>query len=176
MNCGETKMAGKKGRSGRKARIDGKKMKAVSLYIAMEEIDISHFNSGSAKYQWVPEAWFRKFKRYFGVRWQDKVRWAMMQMVKEYQVKHLWRCKCTNDVLRWHKPQVHHCPECEYEPTAYERYKSYAERKQNEIVPVAKEPIKICTTCRKEPYTVVMDPKNGKVMYCKKCNPNRSTL
>ena len=61
-------MAGKKGRSGRKPRQDGKKMKAVSLYIAMEEIDVSHFNSRSAKYQWVPEAWFRKFKRYFGAR------------------------------------------------------------------------------------------------------------
>ena len=162
-------MAGKKGRSGRKPRQDGKKMKAVSLYIAMEEIDVSHFNSRSAKYEWVPEAWFRKFKRYFGARWQDKVRWAMMQMVKEYQEKHLWRCRCSNDVLRWHKPNVDHCPECKYEPTPFERFKSYAEVKKNEIIPVAHKPIKLCTTC-KHPYTVT-EGKYGKTYTCEKCHP-----
>ena len=47
-------MAGKQGRSGRKARIDGKKMKAVSLYIEHEEIDVTPFGE-SAKYKWIPE-------------------------------------------------------------------------------------------------------------------------
>ena len=59
-------MAGKKGKSGRKARIDGKKMKAVSLYIPMEEIDMAAYGK-SARYQWIPEVWIRKIKRYFGV-------------------------------------------------------------------------------------------------------------
>ncbi len=164
-------MAGKKGRSGRKARIDGKKMKAVSLYIEHEEIDVTPFGK-SAKYKWVPNAYFRKFKRYFGVRWQDKLRWAMMQMNKEHQQLHLWKCKCQDEVFQWHKEKIDHCPQCHYTPTPMERYKSYAKIQQNEIVPVAQKTIKICTTCRKEELTVEIG-KYGKTLYCKKCNPKR---
>ena len=168
-------MAGKKGRSGRKAREDGKKMKAVSLYIPMTEIDVSHFNSGSAKYEWVPEAYFRKFKRYFGVRWQDKLRWAMGQMVKEYQELHLWKCKCTNEVVAWHKKEVDHCPQCNYRPTEYERYKSYAERIINEPQPkVSEVSIDLCPTC-KDPLEDEQT-KWGKSKFCKSCNPNRGSL
>jgi len=168
-------MAGKKGKSGRKARIDGKKMKAVSLYIEHEEIDVSHFNSGSAKYEWVPEAYFRKFKRYFGVRWQDKLRWAMQQMNKEYQQLYLWKCKCTNEVVAWHKKNVDHCPQCNYRPTDYERYKSYAERIQNEPQPkVSEVPIDLCPVC-KDPLEVELT-KWGKSKFCRSCNPNRGSL
>jgi len=168
-------MAGKKGKSGRKARIDGKKMKAVSLYIEHEEIDVSHFNSGSAKYEWVPEAYFRKFKRYFGVRWQDKLRWAMQQMNKEYQQLYLWKCKCTNEVVAWHKKNVDHCPECNYRPMKFERYNSYAERIQNEPQPkVSEVSIEVCPVC-KDPLEVELT-KWGKSKFCKTCNPNRSKL
>tara|TARA_Y100001963_G_scaffold155964_1_gene248349 strand:+ start:372 stop:872 length:501 start_codon:yes stop_codon:yes gene_type:complete len=166
-------MAGKKGRSGRKARIDGKKMKAVSLYIEHTEIDVTPFGK-SAKYKWVPDAYFRKFKRYFGVRWQDKLRWAMMQMNKEYQQLKLWRCKCENEVFQWHKENVDHCPQCHYTPTPMERYKSYARIQQNTIENVASKPIKKCSTC-KESLTLV-EGKYGKTYYCKTCNPNRSKL
>jgi len=165
-------MAGKKGKSGRKARIDGKKMKAVSLYIAMEEIDTTPYGK-SAKYRWIPEAYFRKFKRYFGARWQDEVRRLMRLRNKDHEIKHLWKCKCTNDVLAWHKKNISSCPQCHYEPTDFERYKSYAEKKQNEIVPVAKAPIKKCTCGQ---TLEVVEGKYGKTMYCKKCNPNRSKL
>ena len=162
-------MAGKKGRSGRKARTDGKKMKAVSLYIAMEEMDVSHFNSRSARYEWIPEAWFRKFKRYFGARWQDEVRRLMMARNSDYEERHLWRCKCQNDVVAWHKKNIGYCPQCDYEPTPYERYKSYAEVKRNEVIPVAQKPIKLCTTC-KHPYTIT-EGKYGKTYTCEKCFP-----
>jgi hypothetical protein len=43
-------MAGKKGRSGRKARNDGKTMRAVSLYIPMEEMDMAPMNLGYVLY------------------------------------------------------------------------------------------------------------------------------
>jgi hypothetical protein len=168
MNYRNQKMTGKKGKSGRKARIDGKKMKAVSLYIPMEEIDIAPYGK-SARYQWIPEVWFRKFKRYFGVRWQDKVRWAMMEMVKQHQQDKLWKCNCANDLLRWHKPSIAFCPQCNYEPTPYERHKSYAEIKKHEVIPVAQKPIKLCTTC-KHPYTVT-EGKYGKTYTCEKCFP-----
>jgi hypothetical protein len=166
-------MAGKKGRSGRKARIDGKKMKAVSLYIEHTEIDVTPFGK-SAKYKWVPDAYFRKFKRYFGARWQDKLRWAMMQMNSEYQQLKLWRCKCENEVFQWHKENVDHCPQCHYTPTPMERYKSYARIQQNTIENVASKPIKKCSMC-KESLTLV-EGKYGKTYYCKTCNPNRSKL
>jgi len=168
-------MAGKKGRSGRKARTDGKVMRAVSLYIEHKEIDTSHFNSPSAKYEWIPDAYFRKFKRYFGSRWQDKIRWAMQQMVREYQELHLWKCHCSNDVVAWHKKNVDHCPECNYKPTSYERYKSYAQRIVNEPQPkVSEVPIDLCPVC-KDPLEVETT-KWGKSKYCKKCNPKRSKL
>ena len=167
-------MAGIKGRSGRKARTDGKVMKAVSLYIPMQEIDVTPYGK-SAKYEWVPEAYFRKFKRYFGVRWQDKLRWAMGQMVKEYQELHLWKCKCTNEVVAWHKKEVDHCPQCNYRPTEYERYKSYAERIINEPQPkVSEVSIDLCPTC-KDPLEVELT-KWGKSKFCKSCNPNRGSL
>ena len=167
-------MAGKKGRSGRKPRTDGKVMKAVSLYIEHTEIDTTPFGK-SAKYEMIPDAYFRKFKRYFGVRWQDKIRWAMSQMVKEYQDKHIWRCRCTNDVVAWHKKTVGHCDHCNYTPSPFERYKSYAEIKINEQQPkVSEVPIDLCPVC-KDPLQVE-ETKWGKSKYCKKCNPKRSKL
>jgi len=166
-------MAGIKGKSGRKARTDGKVMKAVSLYIPMQEIDVTPYGK-SAKYEWVPEAYFRKFKRYFGARWQDKVRWAIGKMVEEHQALHLWKCQCTNEVVAWHKKTVDHCPQCNYRPTEYERHKSYHERKINETVPIAKAPIKKCGTCGQT--LEVVEGKYGKTMYCKSCNPNRLKL
>jgi len=166
-------MAGKKGRSGRKARTDGKIMKAVSLYIPMKEIDVTPYGK-SAKYEWVPEAYFRKFKRYFGVRWQDKLRWAMTKMVEEHQALHLWKCRCVNDVVAWHKKNVDHCPQCGYRPTDYERHKSYAEIKKHEIIPVAQKPIKICSSCKGS--LTMVEGKYGKTYYCKVCNPKRSKL
>jgi hypothetical protein len=175
MNCRKSKMAGKKGRSGRKARTDGKTMRAVSLYIPMEEIDTAHMNKGYGKYEWIPESWFRKFKRYFGARWQDEVRRLMSDRVKQYQEQHLWKCRCVNEVVAWHKPNVDHCPQCSYRPTPYERYKSYAKRLVNEQQPkVAEGTIDLCPVCKDSLEVEVT--KWGKAKYCKSCNPNRSTL
>ena len=72
-------MAGKKGRSGRKPRNDGLKLKPVALYIA---------HSGKT-----PITWFRFFKRIHGSRWQQKVR-ALMRAENEH-AKHtrLWCCE-----------------------------------------------------------------------------------
>ena len=167
-------MAGKKGRSGRKPRTDGKVMKAVSLYIEHTEIDTTPFGK-SAKYEMIPDAYFRKFKRYFGVRWQNKIRWAMQTMVREYQDKYLWRCRCENEIVAWHKSNVDHCVNCNYTPSPFERYKSYAERIQKEPQPkVSEVPIDLCPVC-KDPLEVEQT-KWGKSKYCKKCNPKRSKL
>lgn len=166
-------MAGKKGRSGRKARTDGKVMKCVSLYIEHEEIDVTPFGE-SAQYKWIPDAYFRKFKRYFGTQWQHKLRWAMQQMNKEYQALHLWKCKCENDVFKWHKKNVDHCPQCHYTPTPMERYKSFNEIQKHTIEPVASKPLKKCATCKQE--LTMVKGKYGKTYYCKICNPNRSKL
>tara|TARA_Y100001963_G_scaffold122437_1_gene171707 strand:- start:316 stop:816 length:501 start_codon:yes stop_codon:yes gene_type:complete len=166
-------MAGKKGRSGRKARTDGKVMKCVSLYIEHKEVDVTPYGK-SAQYKWIPDAYFRKFKRYFGTQWQHKLRWAMMRMNDEYETKHLWRCKCQNDVVAWHKKNVDYCPQCGYRPTDFERYKSYAEIQKHTIEPVASKPIKKCSVCKEE--LTMVEGKYGKTYYCKTCNPKRSKL
>ena len=167
-------MAGKKGRSGRKARSDGKTMRAVSLYIPMEEIDTAHMNKGYAKYEWIPESWFRKFKRYFGARWQDEVRRLMSARVKQYQEDKLWKCRCVNEVVAWHKPNVDHCPQCSYRPTPYERHKSYAQIRMNEQEMPTTVSIDLCPVC-KSPLEVEQT-KWGKSKFCRSCNPSRSTL
>ena len=161
-------MAGKKGRSGRKARIDGKVMRAVSLYIAHQEIDTAPLNKGYAKYEWIAESWFRKFKRYFGVRWQDEVRKLMSLRVKEYQERHLWKCRCVNEVVAWHKDNVDHCP------TPYERHKSYSQIRMNEQEMPTTVSIDLCPVC-KDPLEIEKT-KWGKSKYCKSCNPKRSKL
>ena len=167
-------MAGKKGRSGRKPREDGKFMKAVSLYIEHENVDTTPFGK-SATYQDIPAAYFRKFKRYFGTRWQDKLRWAMTRMNEEYEAKHLWRCKCQNDVVAWHKRNVDSCPICNYKPTDFERYKSYAKIQQEKpLPPRTQKTIKNCKTCGTE--LIMTEGKWGKTYSCPKCSPNRSKL
>ena len=167
-------MAGKKGRSGRKARNDGKTMRAVSLYIPMEEMDVAPMNLGYAKYEWIPESWFRKFKRYFGARWQDEVRRIMSDRVKEYQQQHLWKCRCVNEVVAWHKTNVDHCPQCGYRPTDYERHKSYAQIRINQQEMPTAVAIDLCPVCKDS--LEVEETKWGKSKYCKTCNPSRSKL
>jgi len=61
-------MAGIKGKSGRKPNTDGRKMRAVNLYIPMYEYDMAHINSKQAKLQWVPDDWFRQLCGHVNVK------------------------------------------------------------------------------------------------------------
>ena len=81
-------MAGKKGRSGRKPRDDGLKLKAIALYVE---------HSGKT-----PILWFRFFKRIYGSRWQEKVRGMMQREVSRYKQDVMWVCDCTDSLLRYH--------------------------------------------------------------------------
>ena len=81
-------MSGKKGKSGRKPRVDGLKRKAVALYID---------HSGKT-----PETWFRMFKRIYGSRWQEKVRGMMQREVSRYKRETMWICNCSDTLLKYH--------------------------------------------------------------------------
>ena len=100
-------MAGKKGRSGRKARTDGITMRAVALYIPMTKYqDIE----GGDRYR--PESWFMQFKRVFGSQWQEKVRNMMINRVKTYQENNMWMCDCNFTIKRYHFRSDFQCKRC----------------------------------------------------------------
>jgi hypothetical protein len=80
-------MAGKKGRSGRKARTDGITMRAVALYIPM-----MRYEDMEDKERFRPEPWFLQFKRVFGSQWQEKVRSMMIHRINSYQDNQMWKC------------------------------------------------------------------------------------
>jgi len=90
-------MAGKKGKSGRKPRNDGLKLKPIALYIE---------HSGKT-----PIHWFRFFKR-VNVRWQEKVRALMQEENAHAKRTRLWRCGCSDPLLHWHFFSVHKCHGC----------------------------------------------------------------
>jgi len=100
-------MAGKKGRSGRKARTDGKTMRAVALYIPMTKYD-----DINDKERFRPESWFMQFKRVFGARWQEQVRNMMQTRVKTYQESKMWECSCQFTIKRWHFKTDFQCKRC----------------------------------------------------------------
>ena len=164
------KMVGIKGKSGRKKRDDGYKMRAVALYVAMTEMDVSHPNDPKGgKYQWIPEAWFRQFKHVFGgSKWQEKTRQIMQQYLKEYERTHMWECECQSRLQKWHKKTEAICYRCDFEPMQIHRFKTTAEvRINNRENPASK----VMTKCNcGEPLTLQLT-QYGKTYVCLKCNP-----
>ena len=100
-------MAGKKGRSGRKARTDGITMRAVALYIPMMK-----YMTDEDKERFQPESWFLQFKRVFGSQWQEKVRNMMINRVKTYQENQMWLCDCNFTIKRYHFRSDFQCKRC----------------------------------------------------------------
>lgn len=165
-------MAGKKGRSGRKPNTDGKKMRAVNLYIPMYEYDVSHFNSPSAKMAWIPESWFRQFKRIYGSRWQERVRAMIMQRTKEYERQHMWSCQCQGRLHKWHFKHEGFCPRCDKVPSEDDRYKTKAERRIHSKENPNKDPLNKCPHC-KAPLQLNVEWVAGQmssVMRCPECD------
>ena len=161
-------MAGKKGKSGRKPNTDGKKMRAVNLYIPMYEYDVSHFNSKGIKMEWIPESWFRQFKRIYGSRWQEKVRSGIQFMVREYEERHMWKCKCSGRMKSTHFKHESICPRCEYEPYDLQRYKTKALARVYSKEDPRQRALTLCPSC-KEPLSLEIDVHGRKVMSCRKC-------
>jgi hypothetical protein len=87
-------MAGKKGRSGRKARTDGITMRAVALYIPMTK-----YQDIEGKDRFRPESWFMQFKRVFGSQWQE-------------QENNMWQCDCNFTIKRYHFRSDFQCKRC----------------------------------------------------------------
>jgi len=158
-------MAGKKGRSGRKARGDGKKMRAVNLYIPMKE---SYGWNQEGKIDWIPETWFLQFKKIFGNRWQEEVRKMISNRTSEYERTHMWQCSCENRLFKWHRKTEPDCNRCGYEAYDYERYKSKQERRIHARNEPSQRALSLCPNC-KNPLTLEMDLHGRKVMRCMKC-------
>jgi len=159
-------MVGKKGRSGRKPRTDGKKMRAVNLYIPMYELE----RLNGKGFDWHPEAWFKQFKRIFGSRWQEQVRNLMLQRVSQYEHENMWQCDCKSRLQKWHFKHEAMCPRCEYEPYDLQRYKTQAmariyskENNRPDLKPLNK-----CPSCGK-PLSFSLDIKGNKVLKCEVC-------
>ena len=165
------KMVGIKGKSGRKKRDDGKKMRAVALYIPMYEYDTRHMNDPKgAKYQWIPEAWFRQYKRVFGARWQDKLRGLMQSHLKDYRQRHMWDCECDNLLDRWHRKTERECFKCGFTPNELQRLKTANAVRMHARNDTSTRIISKCN-CG-EPLTLEMT-KYGKTYKCMKCNPTK---
>ena len=161
-------MAGKKGRSGRKPRDDGKKMRAVNLYIPMYE---SYGWSQKGKIDWVPEDWFRQFKRIYGSRWQEKVRVMIMRQTQEFERANMWDCECKNRLHKWHFKHEAVCPRCDYEPYDMQRYKTKAQVKIHaKTERIDAKPLTMCPTCG-DPLTREMDVHGRQIMKCRTCHP-----
>jgi hypothetical protein len=160
-------MAGKKGRSGRKPRDDGKKMRAVNLYIPMYE---SYGWNKTGKISWIPEDWFRQFKRIYGSRWQEKVRWLIMKQTKEFERSAMWDCECKNRLHKWHFKHESVCPRCDYEPYDMQRYKTKAQVRAHSKEEKNAKPLTQCPTC-KDPLTLEMDVHGRHIMKCRTCHP-----
>ena len=161
-------MAGKKGRSGRKPRNDGKKMRAVNLYIPMYEYDLSHINSDKPKFQWIPDAWFRQFKRIYGSRWQEKVRTGMFHMVKDYEDRNMWKCECRGQIKSTHFMHEGECPRCLFVPGEIERYKTVATARIHSSDEPIQKPLSLCPVC-KNSLSLQLDIHGRKVMTCGSC-------
>ena len=161
-------MAGKKGRSGRKPRSDGKKMRAVNLYIPMAEMDIAHINDKHAKIVHIPDAWFRQFKRVFGSRWQETTRQAMQKRLDEYEDHNMWKCACQGRLKNTHFKHQAMCPRCEYEPYDLQRYKTQAQVRAHSKDEPNKKALSLCPIC-KNPLMLEMDIHGRKILRCVKC-------
>lgn len=158
-------MAGIKGRSGRKPRNDGKEMRAVSLYIPMME----SYGWKSEKKTWVPEDWFRQFKRIYGSRWQEKVRWLIMKQTKEFERGSMWDCECKNRLHKWHFRTESVCPRCDYEPYDMQRYKTKHQVRVHAKEEKNRDPLKLCPTC-KDPLSLELDIHGRQIMKCNRCS------
>jgi len=161
-------MAGKKGRSGRKPNNDGKKMRAVNLYIPMYQYDMAHINSKEAKLQWMAESWFRQFKRIYGSRWQEKVRSGIRYMVNDYEERKMWKCKCQGRIKSTHFTHEGQCPRCEYVPGQLPRYKTVSQARVHSRDEPSQKPLSLCPTC-KGAYSLELDIHGRKVMTCQVC-------
>jgi len=162
-------MAGKKGRSGRKPNTDGITHRPVNLYIPMEELDVgSGFGQGEARYEWIPQSWFRQFKRMHGSRWQEQVRKAIRTMVTDYEERRMWRCKCPGRIKSTHFMHEGQCPRCEYTPGELQRYKSVATARIHATDEPIQKPLSLCPGCR-NPYELKLDVHGRKLMVCRTC-------
>jgi hypothetical protein len=165
------KMVGKKGRSGRKKNESGRKMRAVALYIPMTEIDTAHFNSTSARYEWIPDSWFRQFKRINGNRWQERVRTIMNNWVRTYQSDHMWCCECQGQIMKWHFRHEAECHRCNKRPSDIERFKTVAEMNKYIHKPASSTPLTLCPIHDKplEPVIEIVSGNETKIMRCEDC-------
>ena len=160
-------MAGKKGRSGRKPRDDGMKSRAVNLYIPMRE---SYGWNSNSKTEWIPEDWFRQFKRIYGNRWQEKVRSLMLHQVRDYETNNMWDCECKNRLLKYHFRHEAICPRCNYEPYDLQRYKTQAQVRAHAKDDPRQKKLSMCPTCG-DPLTREMDVHGRQIMKCRTCHP-----
>jgi len=158
-------MAGIKGKSGRKPRDDGRKMRAVNLYIPMKE---SYGWDDKGKIDWIPETWFLQFKRIFGSKWQEQVRKMIMQRTTEYEQRNMWDCQCENRLLKWHRKQEADCSRCGYEPYDMQRYRSKHEARIHTKDSPQQKALSLCPNC-KNPLTLELDLQGRKIMRCMKC-------
>jgi len=158
-------MAGIKGKSGRKPRDDGRKMRAVNLYIPMKE---SYGWDDKGKIDWIPETWFLQFKRIFGSKWQEQVRKMIMQRTTEYEQRNMWDCQCENRLLKWHRKQEADCSRCGYEPYDMQRYRSKHEARIHAKDSPQQKALSLCPIC-KNPLTLEMDLQGRKIMRCMRC-------
>jgi ribosomal protein L37AE/L43A len=158
-------MAGVKGKSGRKPRSDGKKMRAVNLYIPMKE---TYGWDDTGKKDWIPETWFLQFKKIFGPRWQSQVRKLIRLRTIEYEQRHMWECNCENRLLKWHRPQEADCQRCGYEPYEKDRYRSQQQARIHAKDEPQQKALSLCPVC-KNPLTLEVDLHGRKMMRCMKC-------
>ena len=163
-------MVGIKGKSGRKKREDGKKMKAVSFYIEMEQIDVNHINNPKgAKYKWIPQEWFRQYKKVFGSNWQKVTRSIMMDHLSNYELSHMWDCNCNTRMEKWHRKTEGECNRCGYTPNQIQRFKNInaarianTEKKTRLETPLTK--------CSCGEILIIKEVENlGKIYQCPKC-------
>ena len=166
-------MSGVKGKSGRKPRSDGKKMRAVNLYIPMTETyqtliqEDGSWDKGDT--DWIPETWFLQFKRLFGPQWQEQVRTLMSNRAEQYERVHMWECDCENRLLKWHRTTEADCPRCGFEPYDKERYRNKQQARINaRDAKPQQSPLSVCPNC-KNPYTLEIDLHGRKMMRCLKC-------
>jgi len=161
-------MAGKKGRSGRKPNKEGKKMRAVNLYIPMYQYDMAHINSKKANFQWKAESWFIQFKKIFGSRWQEKVRSGIRHMVNDYEERNMWPCKCEGRLNKFHRMTEGKCVRCGFTPGEISRYKSIQNARIHSIEEPKQKLLSLCPAC-KSPLSLKLDTHGRKVMTCEVC-------
>jgi len=162
-------MAGKKGRSGRKPNKEGVKHRAVNLYIPMVELDVgTGFGQGKARYEWVPDDWFRQFKRIHGSRWQEQVRKSIRYMVNDYEERKMWPCKCEGRINKYHRTIEGSCPRCHFVPGQISRYKTESQARIHSTEEPKQKPLSLCPVC-KNPLSLKLDIHGRKVSTCEVC-------